>query len=150
MITDYMDELTHDPTLDVSQQSIVGVAGTAIIGAKVKDGGAAGDWASGQILKPYLRCVAAAVGATGGIQVDIVTDTAPGLATAPTVLSTKTIPTASLTANSLHSLPQLAPGTRKRYLGVKITPLATATTAGSVIVGFEPLDGTPQDRVNAL
>lgn len=150
MINDYLDELTHDATNDRSNQSIVGTAGTAIVGAKVKGGGAAGDWGTGAILKPFLRCVDALVGATGGLQVDLVTADNEALTTNPVVLATRTIAAGSLLANTLHSLPLPAPGTRKAWFGVKLTPLTTNSTAGSVIVGLQPVDALPQDRVNAL
>lgn len=151
MLNDYMDEVTYDSTNKTSKQSVVGTAGTAIIGGKVKDGGAAGDWASGNAMKAVARTVDALVGATGGVQVDVVTDTAPGLATSPTVLATKTITAAQFTANALFEIGKLAPGTRKRYLGVKLTPLTTNSTAGSIIVWLVPdEDATPQNRVNSI
>jgi hypothetical protein len=151
MINDYADELTYTAGPPAtSKQSIVGVAGTAIIGGKVKDGGAAGDWGAGCDYDVYLRVPTALVGATGGIQVDVVTDTAPGLATAPTVLATKTIPAASVTLNSLHYIGKIAAGTRKRYLGAKVTPLTTNSTAGEVIIGLKPCGAGPQNRVNSL
>lgn len=149
-ICDYADELTYDGTNKTSRQSIVGVAGAAIIGGRVKDGVAAKDWGAGEDRRAYLRCVDALVGASGGLQVDIVAADDGALVTNPTVLATKTIPAAQLTANSLHQLPRLAAGARKRRLGVKLTPLTTNSTAGSVVVGFLDKDGAPQDGVNWL
>jgi hypothetical protein len=150
MIGDYMDELTHDATNDVSLQSIVGTAGTAIVGGKVKDGGAAGDWGAGCEMQPVVRIGTAVAGASGGVQFDIVTADNALLTSNPVVLSTRTIATASLTANSLHRLPQLAPGTRKRHLGVKVTPLTSDSTAGTAMVGLQPCGSTPQNRVNNI
>jgi hypothetical protein len=150
-ICDYDDELTHTAGPPAtSKQSIVGVAATAIVGGTVKDGGAARDWGAGELRLAFLRCVTALVGATGGVQVDIVTADNAALTTNPVVLSTRTIAAAALLANTLHALPPLAAGTRKRYLGVKLTPLATNSTAGEVIVGFMDKDGRPQDGVNWL
>lgn len=150
-LNDYQDELTTTAGPPVtSTQSIVGNAATAINGGKVKDGGAAGDWGAGEPIKAWMRVTTAAVGATGGVQFDIVTSAASTL-TSPTVLTTKTIATASLTINSLHYIGTLKPGTRLRYLGAQITPLATATTAGSVILFLtKGADSTPQDRVNSI
>ncbi len=151
MICDYSDELTYTAGPPAtSKQSIVGVAGTAIVGGRVKDGGAARDCAAGEPKAAYLRCVTAAVGATGGVQVDIVGADNALLTTNPVVLATKTIATAALTANSLHSLPLLAAGSQKRHLGVKITPLTTATTAGEVIVGLVPANARPQNSARAI
>jgi hypothetical protein len=149
MIIDYQDELSHDATNDVSAQSLIGDADTAINGAKVKDGGAAGDWAAGCEVKGYIRIGTAVVGCTGGVKFDLVASANADLS-AGTVLSTKTIATASLTANSLHYFPPPAPGTRKRYLGVIATPATTACTAGTFVFGLVPCGATPQNRVNSL
>jgi hypothetical protein len=152
MINDYQDELTTTVGPPVtSKQSIVGTAGTAIIGGKVKDGGAAGDWGAGETYAARLRCVDALSGATGGLQVDIVTDSNSNLTTAPVVLATKTIPAASLVANSVFMIGLIQPGTRKRYLGVKLTPLSTNSTTGTVIVFLgNAEDSSPQNRVNSI
>jgi hypothetical protein len=152
MINDYQDELTYTVGPPAtSKQTIVGVAGTAIVGGKVKDGGAAGDWGAGSIMKALLRVVTAVVGATGGIQFDLVGADNALLTTNPVVLATKTIPTATLILNYVAKLFEVPAGTRKRYLGIKITPLTTNSTAGEVIVSLVPgEDAAPQDRVNSL
>lgn len=151
MINDYNDELTRDTTLDVSEQSFVGPAATAIIGGHVKDGGAAGDWATGDRKVPHVRITAALAGAgCTGVTVDVVCDTAADLVTAPTVLSTKTILAADAVINSIHAMPPLLPGTRKRYLGVKMTPNGAASTAGKMIVGLHRPGELPQNRVSTL
>lgn len=149
-IIDYDDELSYDSTNKTSKQSIVGNAGTAIVLGGVKDAGAARDWGAGEVLTPYARTVDALTGATGGVQVDIVAADNAALSTNPVVLSTITIAEAAFLANKLFAMPPLVAGQKKRYLGVKATPLTTNSTAGSLIVGFMPRDGRPQDGVNFL
>ena len=152
MILDYDDELTYTAGPPAtSKQSIVGTAGTAIIGGKVKNANAARDWGAGELLTAYVRVVTALVGASGGVQFDIVGADNAGLTTNPVVLATRTIAAASLTINTVFSLPCTMAGSKKQYLGVKITPLTSNSTAGEVIVGFfGDKDARPQDNVNAL
>lgn len=151
MILDYRDELsrTAGPPA-TSKQSIVGVAATPIVGGRVKDAGAARDWASGETKHTYVRTVDALVGATGGVQVDIVAADNEALTTNPVVLSTITILAAAFLANELHAMPALKAGSQKRYLGAKFTPLTTASTAGSLICGFTDKNGRPQNSANAI
>lgn len=150
MLIDYGDELTYTAGPPAtSKQSIVGNAGTAIVGGKVKDAVAARDWAAGEALFAWLRCVTALVGATGGVQVDIVAADNAALTTNPVTLATKTIAAAALVANALISIGTLAPGSKKRYLGVKLTPLTTNSTAGEVIVGLTMGDARIQGGLNA-
>lgn len=146
MILDFNDELSYDASGKTSKQSIVGTAATAIIGGRYKDAGQARDWAAGETKHPYVRTVDALVGATGGVQVDIVGADNPGLTTNPVVLSTRTITAAEFVANKVYPLPPLTPGTKKRYLGAKFTPLTTNSTGGSLICGFRSKDGAPQQN----
>jgi hypothetical protein len=149
-ILDYDDELSWDSTNKTAKQSIVGNAGAAIVGGKAKDAGAARDWATGETLHPYVRTVDALTGATGGVQVDIVGADNAALTTNPVVLSTITIPQASFLANKLFAMPALTPGSKKRWVGAKFTPLTTNSTAGTLVCGFISRDGRPQDGVNTL
>jgi len=140
MILDYDNELTYTAGPPAtSKQSIVGTAGTAIIGGRVLDGGAAQDWAAGEVKEWFLRCVTALVGADNA-----------GLTTNPVVIATRTIAAASLTANALIPLPSPYPGTKKRFLGVKLTPLSTNSTAGEVIVGIVDKDARQQGPLNYI
>lgn len=137
-------------TAGTSKQTVVGVAGTAIIGGRVKDQKVAMDLGAGEPLFPWIRFVTALAGATGGLQVDIVAADDAALVTNPVVLSTRTITLAEAVVNSIFGLPALRAGAKKRYVGVKLTPLAANSTTGEVIVGLGDKDGRPQDDVNAL
>jgi hypothetical protein len=152
MILDFDDQLTADSatTPTTSVQDFSGTSGTAIVGNKVKDGGAARNWGAGEELIPYVRVTVAGAGASGGFQIDIVTDSNSNCTTSPVVLSTKTIATSALTANSVHALPPLSPIAGKRYLGLKVTPLSSNSTAGSFIVGFRARNASPQNGVNYI
>ncbi len=153
MINDFSDELTYtsggSPS---SKQTVVGNFGTAIIGGRVKDAGAGyvKDWASGELHAWYVRFYTALAGATGGLQVDLVAADNAALTTNPVVLATKTIALAAALVNTVHALPRPTPGTRKRFFGVKLTPLTANSTTGEVVVGAPPPDGLPQEEANAL
>lgn len=150
MISDYDDELTRTAGPPAtSKQSIVGTAGAAIVGGRVKDSIAARDWAAGE--PPFLRlqCVTALVGATGGLQADIVVADDAALTTNPVVIGGRKIAAAALTTGALIPLGSLLPGTSKRYLGLKLTPLTTDSTQGEVIVGFSDQNAGPVDGMNA-
>jgi hypothetical protein len=150
MILDYEGELTYTagpPAL--SKQTLIGNADTAINGGRVLNAGGAKDWGSGEIKTPYVRVVTAVAGASGGVKFQIVSSAALNLGT-PTVLSERTIPTASLLINTIHPLPPLMAGTSRQYLGVIMTPLTSNCTAGEVVVGFIGKDGRPQGHVGTL
>jgi hypothetical protein len=152
MINDYQDELTYTAGPPAtSKQTVVGNFGTAIIGGKVKDGGANGDFGAGETIAVRLRTVTALLGATGGLQCDLVTADNAGLTTNPVVLATKTLTLAQMVINSVFQLFLIPPGTRKRYLGIKLTPLTANSTAGEVIVWLANAeDSSPQNRVNNI
>ncbi len=154
MILDYRDELTRTAGPPAtSKQSYVGAVGVAIIGGQVKDAGvgAVKDWGSGETKYTYLRNVTAAAGAGfTGLQVDIVAADDAALVTNPVVLATKTIPVAQLLANKAIAMPPLAAGSPRRRLGLKMTPVGAASTAGEAIVGFASKDGRPQNTANSL
>lgn len=153
MINDFGDELTYtsggSPS---SKQSIVGNAGTAIVGGRVKDAGAGytKDWASGELHRWIVRVVTAVAGASGGVQFDLVAADNAALTTNPVVLATRTIAAAALLINTLHALPIPNPGTRKRYFGLKVTPLTSNSTAGEIVVEAVPPEGVPQNEANSL
>jgi hypothetical protein len=66
------------------------------------------------------------------------------------VLSTVTVLAAALLANSLHAMPPLKAGAKKRHLGARFTPNGGAATTGAFKVGLIPRTGRPQNGVNAL
>jgi hypothetical protein len=153
MLLDYEDEFTRTGAIGsagTSKQSVIGAAGTAIVGGRVKDFRAAVDPGAGECIYPYIRVPTALVGATGGVQVDIVAADDAALATNPVVLSTRTVLLAEAVINSVHAMPALRAGAKKRYLGVKMTPLGAAASAGELIVGLTDMNGRPQNGVNAL
>lgn len=151
-LLDYSDELTYTAGPPAtSKQSVIGAAGVALIGGRVKNGLGAKDWATGEVLAWYIRCVTALAGAgCTGVQFDLVVDTAATLVVAPTVIATKTVLAAAFVVNALIACPIATPGTSKQYLGVKMTPLGAASTAGEAIVGLIGKDARPQDGVNYL
>jgi hypothetical protein len=151
MLLDYSDELsrTAGPPA-TSKQSIVGNAAAAIVGGRVKNAGAARDWATGEAKFPYVRTVDALTGATGGVQVDIVVADDATLATNAVVLSTITIAQADFLANKLFAMPALKPGYKRQYCGAKFTPITTNSTAGSLICGFRSKDGSPQNAAHSI
>ncbi len=145
MILDYDNEFTAAGGTVITNQN-------GAIGAKTFASANAKDWGAGEAVIPYLRVTSTAtINKCTSLQVDIIAaDDAS--ATNPIVLSTKTIAQASLTANSVHSLPALLPGTNKKVLLAKLTVAGTAADGGGkVIVGLTGgNDARPQDGVNYL
>lgn len=127
----------------ITGQSIVGAAGAAILSSYSIDttpqGGLVNnlgsDWGEGTPL--YLKWVVqtAIAGASGGVKVDVVSDSAAGLTTAPTVLASATIPAGSYAAGSWGyvAIPPVIGGVGQEFLGCQFTPLATNSTAGVVV-----------------
>lgn len=155
-IIDRDDTFTQDASTFVDDQAFIGTAGTAILGTTVKDAqpGTAEaatptkDWAAGGEPVPVrLRVHTAVAGASGGVQFDLVAADNLALTTNPVTLLTKTIAAATLAVNTSHLLGFLAPGTNKRYLGLKVTPLTSASTAGRFIVWLGQPGAGPQDGV---
>jgi len=123
----------------------------AAIGTRVEDGGQPVDWGSGEEIHPYARVTGtAASNPTTSMTIDIVGADNAALTTNPVVLSTVTVLTAALAANSLHRMPALLPGTSKRYLGAKFTPNGGNATTGAYVVGLVDRLGRPCDGVNCL
>lgn len=141
-ILDYDDEMTT-----AGGQAVTAAA----IGTRVKDGLGAKDWGAGEELVPYARVTGtAASNPTTSMTIEIIGADNAALTTNPVTLSSVTKLTAALTANSLHAMPPLAAGSKKRYLGCKFTPNGGSATTGYWKVGFIPRRGRPQDGVNAL
>jgi hypothetical protein len=122
------------------------------IGTRVLDAGAAKDWGAGEPVIPYVRITSDAVAnPTTGETVDIVGADNAALTSNAVVLSTGYFLAGVLTANSLHHLPPLKPGSNKRYLGCRFVNTGGAPSTGKWKVGLLPgQSGRPQDGVNSL
>lgn len=142
MILDYDDEFTT-----AAGQAVTATA----IGTKVKDGGAAKDWGAGACIHPYFRITDDAdSNPTTSMTVTIEGADDAALTTNAVVLSTVTVLVASLTADSLHYMPPLAPGSNKRYLGCRFTPVGGDATTGKYKVGLVDGCARVQDGVNFI
>lgn len=128
-----------------SNQSVVGAFGTAIISKNVMDMGVPANTKQNTLAQNaqvnnfdathiIFNCqfVEALAGATGGLKIDIVTDSASDLITAPVVLYSITVPLASAVAGYEVPLRLLPMGLTKRYLGLKFTPLTANSTTGKI------------------
>jgi hypothetical protein len=115
------------------------------------------DWASGEIIIPYVAITpAAAFNPTTSGQFDVIaaanvdlTTTVTsvngdGVSRAPVVISTKTVLVAALTAGTVFSLPALIPGTKRRYLGMKVTCVGGSATTGAIVAGLIDKNARPQ------
>lgn len=116
----------------------------------VFDAGNAVDWGAGEPLYPYVRVTHdAAFNPTTSATFEIIAADNAALSSNPVTLSTRTVLTASLTADSLHQMPPLLSGSSKRYLGFKCTPNGGNATTGKLIAGLVDKNGRPQ-AVNFL
>lgn len=141
-ILDYDDEFT---TKD--GQAITAAA----IGTKQKDALKARDWGAAICAVPYARVTGtAASNPTTSMQIDVIAADDAVLTGNPVVLSTKTVLAAALVANSVHNLPRLLAGTKRRFLGMKFTPIGGNATTGAFIGGLIHDSARPQDGVNYL
>jgi hypothetical protein len=141
-VLDYDDEFTT-----AGGQAITAAA----IGTKVKNAGAARDGGAGESVVPYARVTStAASNPTTSMTIDVIGADDAALTSNPVVLSTKSVLAAALGANTLHSLPRLLPGTNKRYLGIKFTPVGGNATTGAFVAGLVSESARPQDGVNNL
>lgn len=147
MYQDLQSSFTKDMTSSSnnSAQSVVGAFGTAIISKNVIDMGAPANVPRNTLLGqnaqvnnfdasciPFnCQVVETLVGGSGGVKVDIVTDSASDMITAPVVLASYTIPAASVAGYELP-IKEIPMGLVKRYLGLKFTPLTSNTTAGKI------------------
>ena len=127
-----------------SHQTVVGAFGTAIISKNVIDMGVPADVKQNTLAQnaqsnnfdasciPFnCQVVETLVGGSGGVRVDIVTDSATDMVTAPVVLASFTIPAGSAAGYELP-IRDIPMGLSKRYLGLKFTPLTSNTTAGKL------------------
>ncbi len=141
-VLDYDDEFTTKDGQAVT---------AAAIGTKPKDAGAAKDWGAGEPLVPYARVTGdAASNPLTSMTIDVIASSTADLTGTPVVLSTTTVLTAALTANSLHKMPPLLPGSPRRYLGMKFTPNGGNATTGKYVGGLIEKNARPQDGVNYL
>jgi hypothetical protein len=147
MYQDLQSSFTKDMTSSAnnSNQSVVGVFGTAIISKNVIDMGVPANVKRNSLIAdnsqvnnfdaadiPFnCQVTTTLVGGSGGVRVDIVTDSDPGLLTAPVVLASYTIPALSAAGYELP-IKYIPMGLSKRYLGLKFTPLTSNTTVGTI------------------
>lgn len=128
-----------------SAQTVVGAFGVAILSKNVLDMGAPANVKRNSLsqnaqvnnfnaanIPVRIQIVEKLLGATGGIKVDIVTDSASDLVTAPVVLYTTTIPLAEALVGKVLLIKDLPMGIVKRYVGLKFTPLTANSTAGKI------------------
>lgn len=147
MYQDLQSSFTKDMTsaANNSAQTVVGTAGTALRSSNVIDMGVPANTKRNSLsqnaqvnnfdaacIPLHIQFVEALAGATGGLKIDIVTDSASDLVTAPVVLYTITIPLASAIVGYSVPLREVPMGLVKRYLGMKFTPLTADSTAGKV------------------
>lgn len=136
MINDLQDEFTTTGSQVCT--------GAAAIGTKVKNAGAAKDWGAGELKVPFVRIDVASDVVTS-MKFDIIAADDAALTTNAVVLSTITVLTAALTADSLHAMPALLAGYERQYLGCKFTPAGGNGTVGTFICGLSgDKDGRPQ------
>jgi hypothetical protein len=146
MYQDLQSSFTKDMTLSTnnSNQSVVGAFGTAIISKNVIDMGAPANTVRNALEQnaqvnnfdashiPFnCQVTTTLVGGSGGVRVDIVTDSASDMITAPVVIGTFTIPALSAAGYELP-IKEIPMGLIKRYLGLKFTPLTSDTTVGTI------------------
>lgn len=146
MYQDLQSSFTKDfaSSANTSSQTVVGAFGTAIISKNVMDMGVPANVKSNTLFQnaqvnnfdaaciPFnCQVVETLVGGSGGVRVDIVTDSASDLVTAPVVLASFTIPALSAAGYEVP-LKEIPMGLSKRYLGLKFTPLTSNTTVGKV------------------
>jgi len=146
MYQDLQSSFTKDmaSSANHSNQSVVGVFGTAIISKNVIDMGVPANVPRQALSQnaqvnnfdavniPFnCQVTTTLVGGSGGVRVDVVTDSASDLITAPVVIGTFTIPAASVAGYEVP-MKYIPMGLVKRYLGLKFTPLTSNTTVGTV------------------
>lgn len=146
MYQDLQSSFTKDMTssANTSSQTVVGAFGTAIISKNVIDMGVPANVKQNTLFQnaqsnnfdasciPFnCQVVETLVGGSGGVRVDIVTDSASDMITAPVVLASYTIPAGAVAGYELP-LKEIPMGLSKRYLGLKFTPLTSNTTAGKL------------------
>jgi len=146
MYQDLQSSFTKDmaSSANHSNQSVVGAFGTAIISKNVIDMGVPANTKrnsldqNAQVNNFDAACIpfncqvtTTLVGGSGGVRVDIVTDSASDMITAPVVIGSFTIPALSAAGYELP-IKEIPMGLIKRYLGLKFTPLASNTTVGTV------------------
>ena len=126
----------------ITGQSIVGTAGTAIQSAYSVDlnpnAQTGVDFGEGSPL--YLKWLVqtSISGASGGVQVNVVTDSNANLTTTPNTIASATIPTTSYAAGSFGyiQVPPQQGSLSQEFLGATFTPLTSNSTAGAIIAEF--------------
>jgi hypothetical protein len=139
MLLDHDDEFTQNQGgYNSTLPNLLGQLVTANAnGGRVKDAGAARDWAAGELVVPFAKVTAnAAANPTTSMTISIVGADTADLATNPVTLSTVTVLTAALIAGALIPMPPLTPGKSKRYLGCTFANAGGAPTTGAWVVGL--------------
>lgn len=147
MYQDLQSSFTKDlaSSSNNSNQTLVGAFGTAIISKNVIDMGVPANVKRNSLIAdnaqvnnfdashiPFnCQVTTTLVGGSGGVRVDIVTDSASDMITAPVVIGTFTIPALSAAGYELP-IKEIPMGLTKRYLGLKFTPLTSNVTVGTI------------------
>lgn len=133
MLFDFDDEMTSNISGTVPGQLVTAAA----IGGRVKDAGAARDWAAGEPVFAYFLVTKAAASNPGtSMTVDVIGADDALLTVNVAVLSTRTVPTAQLLAGAKFTMPALLSGSRRRFLGARFTPAGANPTQGAYTVGL--------------
>lgn len=146
MYQDLQSSFTKDfnSSSNDSGQSIVGVAATPILSRNVLDMGAPANVKRNSLdqnaqvnifdasrIPIHIQVTEALVGATGGVQVEVLNSAASNMGT-PTVLYSTTIPAADFVVGHVVKLRDLPMGIDQRYVALRFTPLTTNSTAGKI------------------
>lgn len=147
MYQDLQSSFTKDFTSanNDSAQTIVGAFGTAILSKNVLDMGAPANVKRNSLsqnnqvnnfdaahIPLHIQFVETMTGATGGLKIDVVTDSNANLVTAPVVLYTVTVALADAKVGYEVAIKELPMGLVKQFVGLKFTPLTANSTAGKV------------------
>src|SRR3954469_7138876 len=142
-LLDQDDELTLNTSATIRGQAFTAPA----IGGRQK--GVVGqprDWGAGEPVFGYVAVTpAAAFNPTTSATIDLVAADDAALTTNQVILSTRTIPVASLLAGRSFGLPALASGTRRAILGCRVTANGGAATTGALVIGLVQQDARPAD-----
>ena len=145
MLLDRDDEFTTDQSGTLKGQLVTATA----IGTRQKYSANARDWASGEVVTPYVKVTDVAAfnpGTSCVVTIEGADDV--GLTSNAVVLSTKTL-TGTQAAGTIFHMPALTPGTRKKFLGCRFTVTGNATT-GALICGLVDKDARTQDGANTI
>lgn len=142
-LLDQDDELTLNTSATIRGQAFTA---TAIGGRQKGVVGQPRDWGAGEPVFGYVAVTpAAAFNPTTSATIDLVGADDAALTTNQVILSTRTIPVASLLAGKSFGLPALSSGTRRAILGCRVTANGGAATTGALVIGLVQADARPAD-----